>query len=163
MRKFLSKFPPKKLPNVHAELEEERQRFVQARKEANKKYTEISVNNTKPGKGGPLKFVIFEGNNSNIIRRVMQSRLACNMPEVSESQGSPTKVARGDQTTTASEGENNFAASNDKSSMLNYTTWQETNAPHLFNFKWKPTSHNINFERLGKFGYRQLVNHIDGH
>jgi len=28
MRKFLSKFPPKKLPNIHAELEEERQRFV---------------------------------------------------------------------------------------------------------------------------------------
>ena len=114
MRKFLSKFPPKKLPNLHAELEEERQRFVQARKEANKKYTEISANNNKPGKGGPLKFVIFEGNNSNIIRRVMQSRLACNMPELSETPGSPTKVARGDQTTTASEGENNFAASNDK-------------------------------------------------
>ena len=163
MRKFLSKFPPKKLPNLHAELEEERQRFVQARKEANKKYTEISANNNKPGKGGPLKYVIFEGNNSNIIRRVMQSRLACNMPELSEAPGSPTKIARGDQTTTASEGENNFAASNDKLSMLNYTTWQETNAPHLFNFKWKPTSNNINFERLGKFGYRQLVNHIDGH
>ena len=113
MRKFLSKFPPKKLPNLHAELEEERQRFVQARKEANKKYTEISANNNKPGKGGPLKFVIFEGNNSNIIRRVMQSRLACNMPE-SEAPGSPTKVARGDQTTTASEGENNFAAVSDK-------------------------------------------------
>lgn len=45
----------------------------------------------------------------------------------------------------------------------NFTTWQETNAPHLFNFKWKPTSAGINFERLGKFGYKQLVNHIEGH
>lgn len=44
-----------------------------------------------------------------------------------------------------------------------FTQWQETNTPHLFNFKWKPTSNGINFERLGKFGYRQLVNHIEGH
>ena len=90
MRKFLSKFPPKKLPNLHAELEEERMRFVQARKDANKKYTEISANNNKPGKFGPLKFCVFEGNNSNIVRKVMQSRLACNMPE-SMQPGSPTK------------------------------------------------------------------------
>ena len=71
MRKFVSKFPPRRLPNVAAELEEERQRFVQARKDANRKYTEISANNNKPGKFAPLKFVIYEGNNSNIIRRVM--------------------------------------------------------------------------------------------
>ncbi len=45
----------------------------------------------------------------------------------------------------------------------NFTTWQETNAPHLFNFKWEPTSAGINYERLGKFGYKQLVNHIEGH
>jgi len=36
----------------------------------------------------------------------------------------------------------------------NYTSWQETNTPHLFNFKWKPFSSGINFERLGKFGYK---------
>ena len=53
---------------------------MEARKDANKKYTEISANNNKPGKFAPLKFVVFEGNNSSIIRRVMQSRLACNMP-----------------------------------------------------------------------------------
>ena len=44
-----------------------------------------------------------------------------------------------------------------------FTSWQETNTPHLFNFKWKPFSHNINYERLGKFGYKQLVNHVEGH
>ena len=109
MRKFLSKFPPKKLPNLHLELEEERMRFVQARKDANKKYTEISANNNKPGNNAPLKFVVFEGNNSNIMRKVMQSRLACNMPE-NMAPGSPSRVARGgDQTTTASEGENKTA------------------------------------------------------
>ena len=89
MRKFISKFPPKKLPNLHAELEEERMRFVQARKDANKKYTEISANNNKPGKFTPLKYVIFEGNNSIIVRKVMQSRLACNMP-AREEPNSPT-------------------------------------------------------------------------
>jgi hypothetical protein len=89
MRKFLSKFPPKRLPNIHAELEEERQRFLQARKDAHRKYTEISANNNKPGKYAPLKFVIFEGNNSNIVRRVMQSRLACNNPQPDQS-ASPT-------------------------------------------------------------------------
>ena len=80
LKKFLSKFPPKKLPNQHEELEEERQRFLQARRDANKKYTEISANNNKPGKFIPLKFIIFEGNNSQLIRRVMESRLACNQP-----------------------------------------------------------------------------------
>ena len=41
----------------------------------------------------------------------MQSRLACNMPEI-DAPGSPAKTSKaGDQTTTASEGEsNNFQA-----------------------------------------------------
>ena len=64
------------------ELEEERKRFLEARKDANRKYTEISANNNKPGKFAPLKYVVFEGNNSNIIRRIMQSRLACKMPQM---------------------------------------------------------------------------------
>lgn len=82
MRKFISKFPPKKIPNVHLELEEERKRFLEARKDANRKYTEISANSNKPGKSAPLKYVVFEGNNSNVIRRVMQSRLAINNPQI---------------------------------------------------------------------------------
>ena len=73
MRKYLSKFPPKKLPNLHLELEEEFSKFQKKIfcKDANKKYSEISANNNKPGKFAPLKFVVFEGNNSNIIRRIM--------------------------------------------------------------------------------------------
>ena len=180
LRKFVSKFPPKKLPNIHAELEEERQRFMQARKDAHRKYTEISANNNKPGKMAPLKFVILEGNNSNIVRRVMQSRLACNMPQIEAS--SPTsKQQQLGASTTDTTGEDTDAPRTDarkvagtsypiinseqKVNLLqgNFTTWQETNTPHLFNFKWKPFSNGINFERLGKFGYKQLVNHIEGH
>ena len=37
---------------------------MQARKDANRKYTEISANNNKPGRFAPLKFVVYEGNNS---------------------------------------------------------------------------------------------------
>jgi len=96
MRKYLSKFPPKKLPNLHLELEEERKRFLEARKDANRKYTEISANNNKPGKFAPLKFVVFEGNNSNIIRRIMQSRLACNMPHIDTMLSPANKGAMGD-------------------------------------------------------------------
>ena len=45
----------------------------------------------------------------------------------------------------------------------NYFTWEETTATHLFNFKWKPVSHGIVYDRLSKYGYKQLVNHIEGH
>ena len=71
---------------------------MQARRDANKKYTEISANNNKPGKFAPLKFVVFEGNNSSIIRRVMQSRLAQNMP-----MGEPPSSPIAKMTTSASD------------------------------------------------------------
>ena len=45
----------------------------------------------------------------------------------------------------------------------NYFTWEETTATHLFNFKWKPTSNGLTYDRLSKYGYKQLVNHIEGH
>ena len=72
----------------------------------------------------PLKFVVFEGNNSNILRKVMQSRMTCNMPEICIA-GSPSRIAKGDQTTTASEGESNLqsTANNDKAMAQNYSTW----------------------------------------
>lgn len=74
-------------------------RFMRARKDANRKYTEISANNNKPGKMEPLKFVVLEGNNGNIVRRVMQSRLACNMPstEISSPKNITTDTT-GDET-----------------------------------------------------------------
>ena len=55
-------------------VEEERKQFIQARKDANKKYTEISANSNKPGKF--LQFIVCDGNNSRLIRNVMKSRLA---------------------------------------------------------------------------------------
>jgi hypothetical protein len=45
----------------------------------------------------------------------------------------------------------------------NFTYWEETTNTHLFNFKWKPFSNGIVFERLSKHGFRQVVNHIEGH
>lgn len=45
----------------------------------------------------------------------------------------------------------------------NFTTWDETTNTNLFNFKWKPFSQGISFDRLSKFGFKQLVNHIEGH
>ena len=89
------------------------------------KYTLISAQNGKPGFSKPLQFSIVEGNNSNLIRRVMQSRLA-----IDDS---------------------------------NFSFWEETQSTGLFNFKWKPTSHYIFYERLSKHGFKQLVNHIEGH
>jgi hypothetical protein len=43
------------------------------------------------------------------------------------------------------------------------TLWEEVQNSHLINFRWKPTSYGINFERLSKFGNKQLVNHLQGH
>ena len=86
LKKFLSKFPPRRIPNCHEILEEERRQFMQARKDANRKYTEISANSNKPGKFKHLQFMIYEGNNSNLIRRVMQSRLAINQQQMAKSE-----------------------------------------------------------------------------
>lgn len=46
------------------------------KKDAFNKYTQISSNNGKPGFSKPLQFIVVEGNNSNLIRNVMQTRLA---------------------------------------------------------------------------------------
>ena len=76
MKNFLQKFPPKRLTNGFKSAEEERKKFLEARKDANRKYTEISKDNNKPGKNGPLKFVIYEGNNCSIIRKAMHARMS---------------------------------------------------------------------------------------
>ena len=108
----------------------------------------------------------------------MQSRLAYNMPSAISEPNSATKIA-GDQAadaTTATTEETRkppvdangitqypIVGQGDPKMPQNFTTWQETNNPHLFNFKWKPFSNGIIFDRLGKFGYKQLVNRIEGH
>ena len=126
--------------------EEEREKYIEVKKDAFKKYSQISANNGKPGMNKPLQFIINEGNNSNLIRRVMESRLAVYNP----TQQSDTESLTGGGTSTT-----NLNA--------NFTTWEETTSTNLFNFKWKPFSYGLNYEKLSKFGFKQLVNHIEGH
>lgn len=76
MKKFLSKFQPKKPVDWRKQAEEEQEKLIERKKDAFNKYTQISANNGKPGFSKPLQFIIIEGNNSNLIRRVMESRLA---------------------------------------------------------------------------------------
>jgi hypothetical protein len=54
LRKFLSKFQPKKLPNLQKIAEESKQQLLEMRKDAFQKYTQISANNGKPGMYKPL-------------------------------------------------------------------------------------------------------------
>ena len=76
MKKFLTKFHPKKLPNINRQKELDMQQLREIRKEAFQKYTQISASNGKPGLMRPLQFIICDGNNSKLIRRVMETRLA---------------------------------------------------------------------------------------
>ena len=126
--------------------EEEREKYIEIKKDAFKKYSQISANNGKPGMYKPLQFVINEGNNSNLIRRVMESRLAV----FYAIQQSDTESLTG-----------GGASINNLNS--NFTTWEETTNTNLFNFKWKPFSHGLTYDKLSKFGFKQLVNHIEGH
>jgi hypothetical protein len=71
MRKFLSKFQPKRPENVAQKWLEEERKVAERRRDAFNKYTFISSNNGKPGHSKPLQFYINDGNNSNLIRRVM--------------------------------------------------------------------------------------------
>jgi hypothetical protein len=54
LRKFLSKFQPKRLPNLQKIAEETKQQLLEMRKDAFQKYTQISANNGKPGMYKPL-------------------------------------------------------------------------------------------------------------
>ena len=64
------------------ELEKEAQRLHQARKDTYKKYALISAKQNK--QSGNLKFTIMPGNNSEVVRRVMRSRLmTTSIPESS--------------------------------------------------------------------------------
>ena len=66
-----------------------------------------------------FKYVIMPGNNSEVVRRCMQTR---------------------------------------------HPDWEEiASYSKIFNFKWKPFSHNIRFDQLSLYGQRQLVNHIVNH
>lgn len=65
-------FPPRKMPNPFTEAANEQERFIQARKDALAKYSNISKNRFKQDESAPLKFVIKPGNNSKMINRVIE-------------------------------------------------------------------------------------------
>ena len=53
-----------------------------------------------------------------------------------------------------------------KNCMLHRTNWKESFSyvTNLFNFKWLPVSHGIDFFNLNKFGsMKQIVNHFENH
>ena len=60
-------FPPKRLPNPFENAAQEQEKFIQARKEASAKYSQISKNRFKQDENAPLKYVIRPGNNSKLI------------------------------------------------------------------------------------------------
>ena len=64
-------FPPKKIPNPFNDAMLEQEKFLQARKDALAKYSEISKNRYKQDENAPFKYVIRPGNNSRIIYRVI--------------------------------------------------------------------------------------------
>ena len=65
-------FPPRKMPNPFEEQANEQDRFMQARKDALAKYSNISKNRFKQDERDPLKYVIKPGNNSKLIMRVLE-------------------------------------------------------------------------------------------
>jgi hypothetical protein len=51
-----------------------------------------------------------------------------------------------------------------KESLERRDWWQETHPfSSLFNFKWKPDSHGIRFDRLNPSTTKQLINHFENH
>jgi len=65
-------FPPRKMPNPFTEAANEQERFIQARKDALAKYSNISKNRFKQDESAPLKFVIKPGTNSKLLNRVIE-------------------------------------------------------------------------------------------
>jgi hypothetical protein len=65
------------------------------------------------------KFTVFKGNNSELVRRVLETR----------------------------------------------ENWSElpSGISSLFTFKWTPFSRALNFEALGSYGQKQMVNHFEKH
>jgi tubulin--tyrosine ligase len=54
MKKFLSKFQPRKPIDVRKQAEEEQEKLIERKKDAFTKYSQISANNGKPGFSKPL-------------------------------------------------------------------------------------------------------------
>lgn len=129
-------FPPRKLPNPFEQAAVEQEKFMQARKEALSKYSNISKNRYKQDESQPLKYVIRPGNNSRLVTKVMEV-----------SGRIEAKYDKSDPDT------------------LVHPGWEPADDHYdsLYNFKWKPTSGGIKWDLVGKHGLKQVVNHVRGH
>lgn len=65
-------FPPRRLPNPFESAAQEQERFIQARKDALAKYSNISKNRFKQDENAPFKYVLRPGNNSKLILSVLE-------------------------------------------------------------------------------------------
>ena len=128
-------FPPRRLPNPFESAAQEQERFIQARKDALAKYSNISKNRFKQDESAPLKYVLRPGNNSKLIMTVMDKsgRLEAKHDPADDGVLSPG--------------------------------WEPADDHYdsLYNFKWKPTSGGIKYDMISKHGLKQLVNHVKGH
>lgn len=121
--------------NPFEEKLQEQDRFFQARKEANAKYSEISKNRFKQDSGRPFKYLVKPGNNSYLIGRVFRESY----------RSEPRKDPNNDD-------------------IVIWPGWEcAESQDSLYNFKWKPTSQGINFDIISKHGIKQVVNHVQGH
>lgn len=105
--------------------------FMQTRKEALAKYTEISKNRFKQDSNTRYKYCIRPGNNHWLIQRVF----------VESGRTEPVRDSSGNLLFPG------WEVSDDQ-------------MDSLFNFKWKPVSNGINFDIVGKHGLKQVINHI---
>ena len=118
-------FPPRRLPNPFESAAQEQERFIQARKDALIKYSNISKNRYKQDEKEPLKYVIRPGNNSKLITRVME-----------QSGRVDARYSDGDNMTFPGwEPADDYYDS-------------------LYHFKWKPTSGGIKYDMISKHGLK---------
>ena len=68
------KFPPRRIKNESTEAEQLWLAKQERHKQALKKYCLVSKNHNS--RNGALKFIVQKGNNSQVIKRVMQARLS---------------------------------------------------------------------------------------
>lgn len=96
-----------------------------ARKEALAKYSQISKNRFKQDETAPFKYCIRPGNNSQLLKKVMEmsGRLAAK------------EGADGSTTFPGWETADDYFDS-------------------LYNFKWKPTSNGIKYDMISKHGLK---------
>jgi hypothetical protein len=125
--KKIKEFVPRYMPNPFQEAEKTYKEYLHQKLKAKQKYSDISKNRYKQDEWTKIKFCIRPGNNSQLITKVF------------EYSGRTNPVVD----------------SNDHETFL-FPGWelQEDIFDDFFNFKWKPTSHGINYKSLGNYGVK---------